>query len=126
MASTKRKPPSGLASRGGVSKKQKPLPQDRTFFQDTLLFTHKRLGLSENAVTLLKYLDEVKLGGMDKDDLARKIRLSPAFYKALLDTVNWCSIMMVQRPLEGLERLQIIEKCTEMMEISSKSKNHPL
>lgn len=82
------------------------------------MMTHKRLGLSQNAITLLKHLDEVRLGCIDEDDLGRKIRLSSAFHKAILDTITHCTDMMVEKPDEGVECAQIVKKCTEMMEIS--------
>jgi hypothetical protein len=128
MGSTKRK--TRLDASKSPAKKSKPndnnrtFDNDRTFFQETLLMTHKRLGLSQNIITLLEYLDDVRLGSIDEDDLGRKIRLSDAFQKAIIDTITHCTNTMVEKPFEVEEHAKIVKKCTQMWEIS-RSKSCP-
>jgi len=117
MAATKRKtPPEGTKAK--APSKRKAQPKDRTFYANTLLFTFERLGLSQNAIQLLKLLDEMQQGSITENELGRKIRLSPAFSKALTDTITLCTDTMIEDPSEAGECAVIIKKCNGMRKIS--------
>lgn len=119
MRSTKRKSPPTVSSQAAT--KQRVAPKGRTFYADSLLNTFKRLRLSSNVISLLKSLDEVRQGSIQEDDLGRKIRISPSHRKALLDTISQCTDTMVKGSSESGECAIIIKKCTDMIEITSKS-----
>lgn len=123
----KSRPASSTEEIAGPSTKHKPTPKerDRSFYEGTLLMTHKCLGLSQNAIVLFKHLDEVKFGIGGDEDLRRKIRLSSAFRKAILETITKCADIMAEKSSEGADYALIIKKCTEMQKIAGMLQRNP-
>jgi len=104
----------------GARASRKTPAKPSSYFVDRLLNVPARLGLSKDAETLLHALDDVKSGIIEEVDLGRKIRLSPTYRQTIPDTINKCSETIAADPSESTSCVQIIRKCTEIMQIASR------
>ena len=104
----------------GPRASRKTLAKPSSYFVDRLLNVPARLGLSKNAETLLHALDDVNSGIIEEVDLGRKIRLSPTYRQTIPDTINMCSETIAAEPSESTSCVQIIRKCTELMQIAGR------
>ncbi|KAL0930816.1 uncharacterized protein CTRU02_213551 [Colletotrichum truncatum] len=79
-----------------------------------------KYGLSTNAKQLLQYLDDCKANYMDEAELGRKVRLSLENRKAITDTIRKVASLMQEKPKETQYCLQLIEMCTEILDIANR------
>lgn len=90
----------------------------KTWYTLQLKAIPERYGLSENVQTLLKTLDWVRAGSIDPVELGRLVRLSPQRRAAIADTITKCANMIKKKPKELKTCVDIIEMCTEVLEIA--------
>lgn len=79
-----------------------------------------RYGLSKNIQTLLEGLDNYHVGSLDVEELGRLVRLSPRRRAALANTISKCANILKKDPSEVKTCVDIIEMCTEILEIAGK------
>ena len=77
-----------------------------------------RYGLSKNIQTLLHNLDLYYSGILDATELGRLVRLSPQRRAALANTITKCANIIKNQPAEVKTCVDIIEMCTEILEIA--------
>lgn len=79
-----------------------------------------RYGLSRNIQTLLQALDRHYTGSIDATELGRLVRLSPKRRGAIANTISKCADMIKKQPEELKTCVDIIEMCTEILEIAGR------
>ncbi|KYK58298.1 hypothetical protein DCS_05311 [Drechmeria coniospora] len=79
-----------------------------------------RYGLSKNIQTLLQHLDLYYSGGLEADELGRLVRLSPHRRTAIANTIAKCANIIKKDPSELRTCVDVIEMCTEILEIADK------
>ncbi|KAG5969766.1 hypothetical protein E4U58_001092 [Claviceps cyperi] len=79
-----------------------------------------RYGLSRNIQTLLQGLDSYHSGSVDDSELGRLVRLSPRRRAAVANTITKCANILKKDPLEVKTCVDIIEMCTEILEIADR------
>ncbi|KAH7170571.1 hypothetical protein EDB81DRAFT_909187 [Dactylonectria macrodidyma] len=79
-----------------------------------------RYGLSKNIQTLLQALDKYYTGSIDATELGRLVRLSPKRRSAIANTISKCADMIKKEPEELKTCVDIIEMCTEILEIADR------
>ncbi|KAK7397597.1 hypothetical protein QQX98_013031 [Neonectria punicea] len=79
-----------------------------------------RYGLSRNIQTLLQALDKHYTGSIDAAELGRLVRLSPKRRSAIANTISKCADMIKRQPEELKTCVDIIEMCTEILEIADR------
>lgn len=79
-----------------------------------------RYGLSRNIQTLLEGLDSYHVGSLDVEELGRLVRLSPRHRAAVANTISKCANILKKDPSEVKTCVDIIEMCTEILEIAGK------
>ncbi|KAJ6446326.1 proteasome component PRE2 [Purpureocillium lavendulum] len=79
---------------------------------------HSRYGLSKNIQLLLSSFDMYKMGSIDGAELGRLVRLSPQRRAALANTISKCAGIIKKQPSEVKTCVEIIEMCTEVLEIA--------
>lgn len=80
-----------------------------------------RYGLSKNIQILLQALEDYHSGAVDHAELGRLVRLSPNRRGAIADTISKCANMIKRSPEELKTCLDIIEMCTEILEVAGES-----
>ncbi|UNI14437.1 hypothetical protein JDV02_001066 [Purpureocillium takamizusanense] len=81
---------------------------------------HTRFGLSKNIQILLNSLDSYKTGAIDAAELGRMVRLSPQRRAAVANTISKCAAIIKKQPSEVKTCVEIIEMCTEILEIADR------
>lgn len=71
--------------------------------------------------TLLQSLDDHHNGMLDAAELGRLVRLSPQRRSAIDDTIAKCANIIKRQPSEIKACVDIIEMCTEILEIAGTS-----
>ncbi|KND95379.1 hypothetical protein TOPH_00437 [Tolypocladium ophioglossoides CBS 100239] len=84
-----------------------------------------RYGLSKNIQTLLHNLDLYYSGSLDATELGRLVRLSPQRRAALANTITKCANIIKNEPTEVKTCVDIIEMCTEILEIADALDRRP-
>ncbi|EFY87767.1 hypothetical protein MAC_06134 [Metarhizium acridum CQMa 102] len=77
-----------------------------------------RYQLSKNIQTLLEGLDSYHVGSLDVEELGRLVRLSPRRRAAVANTITKCANILKKDPSEVKTCVDIIEMCTEILEIA--------
>lgn len=90
----------------------------KTWYTLQLKAVPSRYGLSKNVQVLLKTLDWVHDGSVDSTELGRLVRLSPARRTSLANTITKCAGIIKKQPEELKTCVDIIEMCTEILEIA--------
>ncbi|GAB0139441.1 hypothetical protein EsHS_00000094 [Epichloe bromicola] len=80
-----------------------------------------RYGLSRNIQTLLQGLDSYHSGSVDVSELGRLVRLSPRRRAAVANTITKCANILKKDPSEVKTCVDIIEMCTEILDIAGKN-----
>jgi hypothetical protein len=91
-----------------------------------MLNIHTKYGLSSNAKTLLKALDDHNFGRIDRTELGRIVRLSSNMRKAITATIKKCAEIMGTKPGEVKYCVEIIQSCTEILAIAGKKPSQTL
>ncbi|RMJ03781.1 hypothetical protein CDV36_014695 [Fusarium kuroshium] len=81
---------------------------------------HTRYGLSKNIQTLLHGLDRYHEGVIDARELGSMVRLSPKRRESVATTISKCANMIKKDPSEVKTCVDIIEMCTEILEIADR------
>ncbi|KAM5351584.1 hypothetical protein ACJ41O_004307 [Fusarium nematophilum] len=81
---------------------------------------HSRYGLSKNIQVLLQGLDSYKAGSIDARELGSMVRLSPRRRESVATTIAKCAHMIKKGPQELKTCVEIIEMCTEILEIADR------
>ena len=79
-----------------------------------------RYSLSRNIQALLRGLDQYHAGSLSADGLGRLVRLSPQRRSAISTTIQKCAQIMKKSPDEAKNCIDLIEMCTEILEIAGK------
>lgn len=79
-----------------------------------------RYGLTKNIQTLLQALDDYYCGSLDAIELGAMVRLSPKRRSAVANTIAKCAKIIKKEPGEVKTCVDIIEMCTEILEIAGK------
>ncbi|QLI64444.1 uncharacterized protein G6M90_00g012940 [Metarhizium brunneum] len=79
-----------------------------------------RYQLSKNIQTLLEGLDSYHVGSLDVEELGRLVRLSPRRRAAVANTITKCANILKKDPSEVKTCVDIIEMCTEILEIADR------
>ncbi|KAK5990297.1 hypothetical protein PT974_08564 [Cladobotryum mycophilum] len=79
-----------------------------------------RYGLSKNIQGLLQSLENYHSGAIDDAELGRLVRLSPNRRAAIANTITKCAGIIKKQPDELKTCLDIIEMCTEILEVADK------
>ncbi|KAG5941566.1 hypothetical protein E4U60_007824 [Claviceps pazoutovae] len=82
-----------------------------------------RYGLSRNIQTLLQGLDSYHSGSVDGSELGRLVRLSPRRRAAVANTITKCANILKKDPSEVKTCVDIIEMCTEILDIAGRNLN---
>ncbi|KAF6840176.1 hypothetical protein CMUS01_04018 [Colletotrichum musicola] len=82
-----------------------------------------RYGLTKNARRLLQLLDDVKGRPADQTELGRQMRLGHENREAIPETIRKCASMMVKNPDETKTCLQLIDMCTQILDIVNRKPN---
>lgn len=109
--------PGTQASRTDISWDLDTMPAP-TFYAQQMLNLHNKYGLSNNAKTLLRALDDYKFGRIDQKELGRIVRLSNNMRKAITDTIKKCAQIMGTKPAEVKHCVEIIQSCTEILAVA--------
>lgn len=91
---------------------------NKTWYTLQLKAVPTRYGLTKNAQTLLQALDWYHDGSIDSAELGRLVRLSPQRRTAIANTITKCAEMIKKQPAELKTCVDIIEMCTEILEIA--------
>ncbi|KAK3340905.1 hypothetical protein B0H65DRAFT_275711 [Neurospora tetraspora] len=91
-----------------------------TFYAHQTLNLHARYGLSDNAKKLLRAHDHWRMGGLERDQLGRLVRMSPDMRKSITDTITKCAEIMRKKPAEVKNCIDIIQACTEILDAADK------
>jgi hypothetical protein len=81
---------------------------------------HTRYGLSKNIQTLLQGLERYHEGIIDVRELGSMVRLSPKRRESVATTISKCANMIKKDPQELKTCVDIIEMCTEILEIAGR------
>lgn len=79
-----------------------------------------RYGLTKNIQTLLQALDKYYCGSIDAVELGALVRLSPRRRAAIANTIAKCAKIIKKEPEEIKTCVDIIEMCTEILEIAGR------
>ncbi|PHH63032.1 hypothetical protein CDD81_6363 [Ophiocordyceps australis] len=79
-----------------------------------------RYKLSKNIQILLQCLDDYYSGSIDATELGRLVRLSPKRRTSIANTIAKCAEIIKKEPDEVRTCVDIIEMCTEVLEIADK------
>lgn len=80
----------------------------------------QRYGLSKNIQILFQSYDDYKMGSVDAVELGRLVRTSPNRRTSLAATISKCAGILKKQPEEVKTCVDIIEMCTEILEIAGK------
>ncbi|KAG5929875.1 hypothetical protein E4U53_002348 [Claviceps sorghi] len=90
----------------------------KSFFVLKVKAVPMRYGLSKNIQTLLQGLDGYHSGSVDDSELGRLVRLSPRRRAAVANTIAKCANILRKDPSEVKTCVDIIEMCTEILDIA--------
>uniref|UniRef100_A0A0D2XDE9 Uncharacterized protein n=1 Tax=Fusarium oxysporum (strain Fo5176) TaxID=660025 RepID=A0A0D2XDE9_FUSOF len=79
---------------------------------------HTRYGLTKNIQVLLQGLESFHAGVIDARELGSMVRLSPRRRESVAATIAKCARMINKDPQESKTCVDIIEMCTEILEIA--------
>lgn len=80
----------------------------------------QRYGLSKNIQILFQSYDHYKMGSIDAAELGRLVRTSPNRRTSLAATISKCAMILKKDQEEVKTCVDIIEMCTEILEIAGK------
>lgn len=80
-----------------------------------------RYGLNKNIQDLLMALDDHHNGSIDAEEIGRLVRLSPKRRAAIANTITKCANIIKNQPTEIPTCVDVIEMCTELLEIAGQS-----
>ncbi|RFU81437.1 hypothetical protein TARUN_749 [Trichoderma arundinaceum] len=92
----------------------------KSFFILRLKTVPAKYGLSKNIQDLLQALDHYHSGAIDAVELGRLVRLSPNRRAAIANTITKCAGIIKKQPEEIATCVEVIEMCTELLEIAGK------
>ncbi|KAH7172265.1 hypothetical protein DER46DRAFT_184494 [Fusarium sp. MPI-SDFR-AT-0072] len=81
---------------------------------------HTRYGLTKNIQVLLQGLESFHAGVIDARELGSMVRLSPRRRESVAVTIAKCARMINKDPQESKTCVDIIEMCTEILEIADR------
>ncbi|KAF5024277.1 hypothetical protein F66182_3645 [Fusarium sp. NRRL 66182] len=81
---------------------------------------HIRYGLTKNIQVLLQALESFHTGHIDARELGSMVRLSPRRRESVAETIAKCARMIKKEPQELKTCVDIIEMCTEILEIADR------
>lgn len=81
---------------------------------------HTRYGLTKNIQVLLQGLESFHAGIIDARELGSMVRLSPKRRESVAATIAKCARMINKEPQESKTCVDIIEMCTEILEVAGK------
>ncbi|CAF3465953.1 hypothetical protein HYE67_007392 [Fusarium culmorum] len=81
---------------------------------------HTRYGLTKNIQVLLQGLESFHAGIIDARELGSMVRLSPKRRESVAATIAKCARMINKDPQESKTCVDIIEMCTEILEIADR------
>ncbi|KAL5599817.1 hypothetical protein FOVSG1_007629 [Fusarium oxysporum f. sp. vasinfectum] len=81
---------------------------------------HTRYGLTKNIQVLLQGLESFHAGVIDARELGSMVRLSPRRRESVAATIAKCARMINKDPQESKTCVDIIEMCTEILEIADR------
>ncbi|KJZ79015.1 hypothetical protein HIM_01788 [Hirsutella minnesotensis 3608] len=94
------------------------MSSSKSWFAIKAKAAHSRYGLSRNIQILLQSLDDYYKGSIDATELGRLVRLSPKRRSAIANTIAKCAEIIKKQPSEIKTCVDIIEMCTEVLEIA--------
>ncbi|PHH84447.1 hypothetical protein CDD83_1932 [Cordyceps sp. RAO-2017] len=105
---------------GGFAAECRAPPSSRSWYALKSKAVPSRYGLSKNMQDLLCGLDEYYAGVIDATELGRLVRLSPQRRAAIANTIAKCANILKKDQTEVKTCVDIIEMCTEILEIADK------
>ncbi|KAF4462161.1 hypothetical protein FALBO_11026 [Fusarium albosuccineum] len=81
---------------------------------------HTRYGLTKNIQALLQGLESYHAGSIDARELGSMVRLSPKRRESVASTISKCANLIKKEPQELKTCVDIIEMCTEILEIADR------
>ncbi|KAF4957489.1 hypothetical protein FSARC_11300 [Fusarium sarcochroum] len=81
---------------------------------------HTRYGLTKNIQVLLQGLESFHAGAIDARELGSMVRLSPRRRESVAGTIAKCARLIKKEPQELKTCVDIIEMCTEILEIADR------
>ncbi|KAL7927762.1 hypothetical protein ACQKWADRAFT_308493 [Trichoderma austrokoningii] len=92
----------------------------KSFFVLQLKTVPERYGLSKNIQHLLRALDNYHAGSIDAVELGKLVRLSPNRRASIANTIQKCAGLLKKSPEELTTCVDVIEMCTELLEIADR------
>ncbi|KAF4977375.1 hypothetical protein FZEAL_6087 [Fusarium zealandicum] len=86
---------------------------------------HTRYGLTKNIQALLQGLESYHSGVIDARELGSMVRLSPNRRASVATTISKCALLIKKEPQELKTCVDIIEMCTEILEIAANTHGPP-
>ncbi|UKZ77209.1 hypothetical protein TrVFT333_004928 [Trichoderma virens FT-333] len=90
----------------------------KSFFDLKTRAVPTRYSLSKNIQDLLIALDDFHNGSIDAVEIGRLVRLSPNRRAAIANTITKCANILKSQPMEVATCVDVIEMCTELLEIA--------
>lgn len=93
----------------------------KSFYELKTRAVPTRYGLSKNIQDLLMALDDYHRGSIDAVEVGRLVRMSTHRRTAIANTITKCAGILKNQPNEVATCVDVIEMCTELLEIAGQS-----